>query len=134
MTVTNWITVAGIVVTAIIALTIAAQNRKQQRHLEAYRQDPSIGLKPPPHLITVFLLRYGFAAWLAGFGGFLIVREFSSPMRTAWVNRSSILEIVLGVVSVFLSALSLTFDRLSAAIDRLSKRLDALESKRKQLK
>jgi hypothetical protein len=54
MTGTNWVAVGGIEVVAIVTFIVAAQNRKQMRHLEIFCLDPSIGTIPPPHPTSLF--------------------------------------------------------------------------------
>ena len=48
MTLVEIIAVAAIVVPALTAVLNAYWNRKQLRQIEAYKQDPSVGLIPPP--------------------------------------------------------------------------------------
>jgi hypothetical protein len=51
----NGITMVGIVVSAAAALIIAYLHRKQMRQIELYKQDPSVGLVPPPTAFTRFV-------------------------------------------------------------------------------
>ncbi len=55
MTTTNWIAVLAVVVGAVVALSVGYLQRKQMRQIELYRQDPSVGLTPPPSIATRFI-------------------------------------------------------------------------------
>ena len=46
----------SIVVSAIVALIVADQQRRQMRQIELHRADPSVSLKPPPHPAARWLL------------------------------------------------------------------------------
>jgi hypothetical protein len=98
MSATNWITVGGIVMAAIITLIVADQNRKQMRQLEAHRLDPSIGLIPPPHPVFLFLRKYLATLCVGGYGLYLLISEFL--VNNQFISRSSVFNIVIGVCLV----------------------------------
>jgi len=54
MTFREWIQVCGVVLAAAVALIVAYLHRRQMRQIEAFRQDPSVGLVPPPHPVLVW--------------------------------------------------------------------------------
>jgi hypothetical protein len=65
-TVGNWIALLAIVVSSGIAILIGYLHRKQMRQNEAFRQDPSVGLVPPPHPVVAFYKRHLY--WIVGVG------------------------------------------------------------------
>ncbi|HLI17410.1 MAG TPA: hypothetical protein VKV22_03960 [Rhodanobacteraceae bacterium] len=60
MTITQAITVFGILVAAAVGLSVGYLQRKQARQIELYRKDPSVGLIPPPTATTRFLKKWWF--------------------------------------------------------------------------
>src|ERR1700733_13264287 len=63
MTTAGWITfavsVATLIVGAIVTLSVSALQRRQMRQIELHREDPSVPLIPPPHPFTKFLKTHG---------------------------------------------------------------------------
>jgi hypothetical protein len=45
----------AIIVSSMTALAVAYLHRKQMRQIELYKQDPSVGLTPPPSKLTYFV-------------------------------------------------------------------------------
>ena len=67
MTITHAIMLLGIVVAAVVALSVGHLQRKQMRQIELYKRDPSVGLVPPPTFVTRFVK----SKWdsILGYGG-----------------------------------------------------------------
>src|ERR1017187_7244364 len=65
-TVGNWLALLAIVVPSCIAILIGYLHRKQMRQNEAFRQDHSVGLVPPPHPVVAFYKRHRY--WIVGIG------------------------------------------------------------------
>jgi hypothetical protein len=85
------ISIAGIVVAAVVALAVAYMHRKQIRQAELYRQNPAAGLKPPLHPITRFVLDFGLVAIFPVLG---LVYEFSLSRP---VTRLDVLNIAANI-------------------------------------
>jgi hypothetical protein len=67
------ISIATLVVGAIVTLSVAAMHRKQMRQIELHRADPTVPLVPPAHPITRFLKTHGVPLISIGLNlGFLI--------------------------------------------------------------
>jgi hypothetical protein len=99
MTLTQVITVFGIVISAGVALIVAYLHRRQIRQIELFKQDPSVGLIPKPSRLTSFVMSKWDA--ILGFGGpiLILVTEFSSnaPItRITIFNISVSLALLLG--------------------------------------
>lgn len=89
----------GIIVAAVVTLTVAAMNRKQMRQIELHRIDPTIPLVPPPHPITHLLKTYWWFLVIGGFNLAMLVRHMD---QTTPVTRAAVLEIALGVTTIAL--------------------------------
>ena len=78
MTVSNAVAIFGILISATVALLIAYMHRRQMRQVELFKQDPSVGLSPPPSRITRFIT----SKWdtILGFAGpvYVLVTQFFS--------------------------------------------------------
>jgi hypothetical protein len=61
MTTGNWIALLGIAATVVVALLVSRLQRKQMQQIELFRLNPSVGVVPPRHPITLFLAKY----WVA---------------------------------------------------------------------
>ena len=57
MTFSYIIGIAAIVVSSVTAIIVAYYHRRQMRQIEAFRVDPTVGLKPPPTPLRSFLSR-----------------------------------------------------------------------------
>jgi hypothetical protein len=67
MKIETWmVTAFGVVVAAAVALVVNYQNRKQARQIELFRNDPSVGLMPPPHPWVAFLKKNWYHPWYVG--------------------------------------------------------------------
>lgn len=53
------VAIAAIIVSATVALHVAAKQREQMRQIELHRRDPSVPLTPPPSRAARFLQRLG---------------------------------------------------------------------------
>ncbi len=92
MTLANWIAVAGIAVAVVVPLVVAYLHRRQMRQIEAFRIEPSAGLLPPPHPVSLFLKRYGTLLWVEVWSiAMLVFGLLKSPP-----TRLGVLEIGLG--------------------------------------
>jgi hypothetical protein len=117
MTVTNWITVGGILVAAIIALIVADQNRKQMRQLEAHRIDPSVGLTPPPHPVFVFLRKHWTALCAGGYGLYLLLHQYR--VNNMFISRGEVFSTVIGVCLLFFAAMLTVVQEISEEVKRI---------------
>lgn len=102
MTASNWITLFGIIVAAVVALAVAFMHRKQMRQIELHRADPAVPLAPPLHPVTRFLKSYGFYGWCLGWTAydvFLLVRDLR---QTTPVTRDVVAKIVVDILGVVL--------------------------------
>lgn len=55
MTINHIIALIGMALSAFVALIVAYLHRKQIRQIELYKEDPSVGLVPPPGKLTAFI-------------------------------------------------------------------------------
>lgn len=102
---------------AIIALIVAAQNRKQMRQLEAHRIDPSVGLTPPPHPVFVFLRNHWTPLCGIGLGLYLLIS--SHNVKNGFISRSEVFSVVMGICLLFFSAMLVVVEQLLAEVKRL---------------
>jgi hypothetical protein len=95
----TWVPLVGILVSGVtVPFIIAYLHRKQARQIEAYRKDPSVGLKPPLHPISRFFKNH--YAYLLGMTWYVcfITREM---LRTTSINREGVLIMALYVGGIF---------------------------------
>jgi hypothetical protein len=113
-------------VIGVLALTANMVNgylqRKQMRQNELYRQDPSVGLIPPPHPLRTHLwtnrslyLNFGFSAIS------LVVGFLPGPF-----TRLSVLNISTGVCLFYLAFISHGQDRLLAIMEKMNKMIGVM--------
>jgi hypothetical protein len=97
MTATAW-GALSIVVSAVVALIVAAQHRRQARQIEMHREDPSVPLKPPPHPVTRALK--ASASYLALIPGacMLLAHLVSAMGREGPVTRVEVFDISFTLV------------------------------------
>jgi hypothetical protein len=109
MTASNWLTLFGIAVAAVVALAVAALHRKQMRQIELHRTDPTIPLVPPPHPITRFLRSYGFNTlfygWCLGWAIHDAFRVAGDLRETTPVTRDVVFQLVFDIVATVLLAI-----------------------------
>jgi len=90
MTITQLITILGIVISASVALIVAYLHRRQMRQIELYKSDPTVGLTPKSNRLTAFVM----SKWdsFFAFGGpiLILISEFS---RDAPITRITIFNI-----------------------------------------
>lgn len=89
--------VVGIVVSAVVALVIAAMHRKQMRQVELHRADPSVPVKPPLGPIAQFFKTSAIFLFLILSSAFMLHQDLneSSP-----ISRHDVLDIAIHVVSM----------------------------------
>ncbi len=100
MATTLWISLVVGVMAFVGNLVSGYLQRKQMRQLELYRQDPSVGLVPPPHPFTLFLQKYKLAICNTGIAAFFLVSGFRSQGP---LTRLSVLNIAAGIGFLFLA-------------------------------
>jgi hypothetical protein len=116
------ISIAGILVAALVALAIAHMQRKQIRQVELYRQNPEVGLKPPLHPITRFVVNYGLVAICPVLS---LIYEFSLSRP---VTRLDVLNIATNVsVLVTWSLLSVVHFLVSGAMKDILKTMRSFD-------
>jgi hypothetical protein len=115
MTVTHIIMLVGIALSALVALVVASQQRKQMRQVELYKQDPSVGLVPPRSAVTRFIQ----SKWdvVLGFGGPILNLFFVFIMDTP-LTRLSVLVISLSVALLLVNIVMTLVFRM---VDRMSR-------------
>ena len=106
---TMLITVLGTTVAAAVALIIAYMQRKQMRQIEAFRQNPSVGLVPPPHPIVLFYRRNKSLINIGIPSALVLALQLVQPGPP---TRASTLMIALGVASILMSLLMDLLERL----------------------
>lgn len=121
-----WISIAGMIVAAWVALHVAAKSRQQARQIEAHREDPTIPLEPPRHPFECFLKTYGVYIAFLIFDVFVLERDMH---KTTPITRGDVLYIVLDVVAIIamIVAAAWTFF-LNRVLDLASKTTDILEA------
>ena len=121
MSVSNWITLIGIVVAAAVALAIAHMERKQMRQIELHRLDPKAPLKPPPHPVLSFLKRYGFQMMSVAFIAYNVYVLVWQEQQATPLTRREAVDIsfhMAGIAFFSLSGAWLYFLERSAELDR----------------
>ena len=94
----EYITIAMGCVTTVAVLIVGYLHRKQMRQIEAFKINPSVGLKPPPNAVRMFLKSNILLLCAAVAVVFLITDVLSK----APVTRYEIFLIAVDVVSIFL--------------------------------
>ena len=128
MTLTHFLMLLAIGVSAAVALLISYQQRRQMRQIELYKLDSSVGLTPPPTALTRFIK----SKWdvVLGFGGPTInlVLELSS---SAPITRLSVFVISLSVALLLTNVvMAVTFrlvERMAASQAQLGAFVSALQ-------
>lgn len=119
-----WLTISGMIISGSIALVIAHLHRRQMRQVELFRQNPEVGLLPPPGPLKRFVKSHWDAVF--GVGGpvlWLVWTLFSSaPMTRAQVY----------LIALFISLLATNL--LGQVIMRVSNRLVGLIEKERELR
>ncbi|MBV6811092.1 hypothetical protein KWH19_15175 [Xanthomonas campestris pv. pennamericanum] len=121
MTITHIIMLIGISISAVVALIVASQQRKQMRQIELYKKDSSVGLVPPSSALTQFVK----SKWdtVLGFGGPIVslTLEFAA---NAPLTRLAVLLISLNVAliltNIVMTIIFRVVDRIFSAISRLT--------------
>ena len=104
---TNSYTDAGAVaLPAVVALVVAYQHRRQMRHLELYRRDPSAGLRPPPSWFAENL----WAILLTLSGGYGLISFFAAGDKPP--TRMEVFSLVTGVASLLFMLVLVLLKRL----------------------
>jgi hypothetical protein len=112
MTPANWVTLAGIIVAAAIALIISYMQRKQMRQIELHRTDPTVSLVPPLHPVTHFLKTYGSFLALGIYDLVMLMRQMH---ETTPVTRQVIFGISLDMAGI---VLMITFGVAAFMVER----------------
>jgi hypothetical protein len=97
MTGSQVIVIAAMVVPAATAFLIGYWHRKQMRQIEAFRQNPSVGLMPPPSPVYAFVLAYRTLLVGVGLPGLMLILELA---RESPVTRFSVFTIAFAVASM----------------------------------
>jgi hypothetical protein len=97
MTIGNWLTVAAIIVAAIVPLVVAHLHRKQMRQIELHRADPSIPVVPPLNPITLFLKNWGILIFNVLFNIGVLINQL---LKTGPITRGQVFLIALSLSSL----------------------------------
>ena len=103
---TNILAALAIIVSSITALAIAYLHRKQMRQIELYKQDPSVGLTPPPSKLTYFVKSKANIIFGFGLPVFSLILGLIVMPQTLTRWDAIIISLNIGVV-VFNAALKL---------------------------
>ncbi len=127
MSIAAWITAFGIILGAIVTLSVAYMHRKQMRQIELHRIDPSVPVAPPPHAVTLFLKQRWYLWYSLLFGGFdlgMLVRDLG---KTTPITRVVVFDIALDMIGVVLMAfMPVLISLLNRAGETASKTIDVL--------
>lgn len=104
------LSVFGILVAATVALIVGYLQRKQMRQIEAYRQNPALGLIPAPHPVTAFVRRHKYLVLISGGGVVLVVLGFLAPGP---MTRLGVLSIAFGASGIISGLL---FDLIASLV------------------
>ena len=121
------ISVFGILIAGAVAFIVAYLQRKQMRQIEAYRQNPTVGLVPPPHSVTAFVRSHKYLVLVSGGGAILVLLGFLNPGP---ISRTTVLTIALGA-SGFISGF--LFDLVGSVVRFLEKNSGATATKKTDL-
>ncbi len=124
MSVTVWTTLIVGVLAFAGNLLSGYLTRKQMRQNELFRQDPSVGLIPPPHPLRARLWEHRLFIWNSGCSVYFLIQGFRAQEP---LTRMSVLNISMGVC-LFYYAISAhlqdrTFSVLSSVADLQGKTL-----------
>jgi hypothetical protein len=114
--VTVVISVLAILVAGAVGLIVGYMQRKQMRQIEAYRQNPALGLVPPPHPVTAFMRANKYLVILSGGGLLLVFLGFLSPRP---ITHLSVLIIAIGVSGFLYGLLLDLLDRVIRLLERI---------------
>jgi len=126
MSITHAIMLIGIIIAALVALSIGHLQRKQMRQIELYKLDPSVGLVPLPSAITRFVK----SKWdkVLGFGapasGLLIEFVSAAPL-----TRASVFLISFSVAFLLANVVMLVVFRLAERTASLIAALGAAQER-----
>lgn len=126
MTGNQVVAIAAIVVPAATAFLIGYWHRKQIRQIEAFRQNPSVGLIPPPSPVYAFVLAYRTLLVGVGLPGLMLALELA---RDSPVTRSSVFTIAFAVASMLFALVLHLIQRivriLEKAVDLTARMMEA---------
>ena len=111
MTLTHIITIIGFSLSAFVALGVAYLHRKQMRQIELFKQDPSVGLVPPPSALARFIK----SKWdvIFAYGGPLYILG-TELLKSAPVTRMTIALVSLSLVMLALNLVLALMLRLNS--------------------
>jgi hypothetical protein len=116
------IAVAAIVVPSATALLVAYWHRKQMRQIEAFRQNPALGLHPPDSKVYTFLKAKRILLVGVGLPATSLTLEM---LRSGPVTRFSVLVVSVSVSSMLFAMLLWLFDRVLGIIEGMTSILDS---------
>jgi hypothetical protein len=122
MTITQAITISGILLSAFVALSVAYLHRKQMRQIEIFKQDPSAGLIPPPTKLTSFIKGKWDTFFAYGGPIYILGNEL---IKDSPITRTSVILISLSFSMLVLNiSLALVFRLQSKFNERTMKLLE----------
>jgi hypothetical protein len=114
MTITNVIALVVFAGTSGTALLVSYLHRKQMRQVEAFRNDPAVGLLPPLHPWTAFLRRHILVIW----GVYLPFAGMVALLLWAPLNRTVAIFIFLNAAAMLVNLLQRSLSqRLETELD-----------------
>lgn len=111
------ISVLGILVAGAVALIVAYLHRKQMRQIEVCRQNPALGLVPPPHSVIAFLRAHKYLVLISGGGLILVILGFLQPGP---ITRLGVLTIALGASGIMSGFLFDLDDKVVRVLEKRS--------------
>jgi hypothetical protein len=124
MSVTVWTTLVVGVLAIAGNLLSGYLTRKQMRQNELFRQDPSVGLIPPPHPLRARLWEHRLLIWNSGCSVYFLIQGFRAQEP---LTRISVLNISMGVCLFYFAISSHLQDRtlsvVSSVVDLQGKSL-----------
>ena len=135
MTVDQLINIAGILIMAGAAFWVSYLNRKQMRQIEQFRQEPNVGLTPPPSNLSSNL--YSKRAIIIGviIPTIILILEFVLPFPLTRLSVVTIsMAVGLMILALLLHYLERTLDLINRMMDMFNKVLRIVEGLEKRSK
>jgi hypothetical protein len=122
MTIGQFIAIMAIIVPSATALIVGYWHRKQIRQIEAFRQNPEVGLRPPDSRIYTFIKTNRTLLVGVGLPATSLTLEL---LKSTPITRSSLFIVSLTVSSMLFSILLYFFERV---LEILENQIDILKS------
>src|SRR5437867_11336953 len=118
MTINHIIGIAAIVVPSVTAIIVAYYHRRQMRQNEAFRVDPTIGLKPPPTPLRAFLSRNLILIVGVGLPGIPLALLLTVQGQ---ITHWTIFSISVSVGAIFFALSASLLERLIKVLEKMAR-------------